>query len=115
MKRLDQIASQFGKACDALEKGDGRSAAAELSELADQLDQLQSEMGQLETLDQLMDEIAAAKDAMGCSECMGEGCTACEPPRFAGLFLSKYWRRGNGVMGVAVCIFLESSRPRPPI
>jgi chemotaxis protein histidine kinase CheA len=77
MDRLRQMAAKMGQCQQCLQKGDCQGAAAELSQLADQLQELKSELEQLETLEDALRQIADAKEAMGCKECNGEGCAAC--------------------------------------
>jgi hypothetical protein len=39
---------------------------------------MQKEMGEGEMLDMAMEQLEMAKSSMSCSECMGEGCKACQ-------------------------------------
>jgi hypothetical protein len=48
-----------------------------MDQLAETLQNLQSQVDQLETLDEMLDEIAMAKEAMNCGQCNGQGCKAC--------------------------------------
>jgi hypothetical protein len=38
---------------------------------------MQAELAQLETLDEMLDQIADAKDSMNCENCKGMGCEMC--------------------------------------
>ncbi len=67
------MAGQLGKASEALQSGDMKAAQAQLAEFSDQLQEMQADMQQLQSLDEIMDEIASAKDAMNCEDCMGGG------------------------------------------
>jgi hypothetical protein len=73
MDKLQDMANKLGKASEALQNGDSQSAQSELSDFSDQLDEMRAEMEQLQTLNELMDEIASAKDSMNCEECAGGG------------------------------------------
>jgi DNA repair exonuclease SbcCD ATPase subunit len=77
MDALQKLAQQLGQCRECLQNGDGKAAAAQLDQMAQGLKDLQAQMDQLETLDQMLDEIAMAKEAMGCQQCNGEGCEAC--------------------------------------
>lgn len=77
MDALQKLAQQMGQCRECLKNGDGKAAAAQLDQMAQGLKDLQSQMDQLETLDKMLDEIAMAKEAMGCQQCNGEGCEAC--------------------------------------
>ena len=73
MERFQQMADRFGQAQQALKSGDSRSAAGQLDQLTAELSELQAELNKMETLDELMNEITGAKNAMGCKECSGAG------------------------------------------
>ena len=73
MDRFQDMASRFGQAQKALQSGDSQSASQQLDQLSADLSELQAELGTMETLDELMDEISGAKNAMGCKECAGAG------------------------------------------
>ena len=75
--RLREMASKLSQCKQCLQKGDCQGAAAELTQLGEQLEALKDELEQLETLEQALDQIAQAKEAMGCQQCDGEGCAAC--------------------------------------
>mgnify|MGYP005845096023 CR=1 FL=1 len=82
MDRLRGMASQFGEAQQALQRGDSQTASAQLDRLTDELGNLQAELDKIETLDELMNEISDAKSAMSCKECSGAGCKACMGDQF---------------------------------
>jgi len=77
MDALQKLAERMGQCRECLKNGDGKAAAAQLDQMAQGLKDLQAQMDQLQTLDQMLDEIAMAKEAMGCQQCNGEGCEAC--------------------------------------
>jgi hypothetical protein len=77
MSRLQQMASKLGQAKQAMQEGDMQQAASKLGETAQDLQDMQAELAQLETLDEMLDEIADAKDMMNCEGCNGKGCEQC--------------------------------------
>ena len=78
LRKLQQLAAQLGQCREALQNGRQGRAADQLKQIAQQLKEMQGDLEQLETLDQLMDEIANAKAAMNCTECEGECGMACQ-------------------------------------
>jgi hypothetical protein len=89
MNRMQQMADSLDQCKQCLQEGQGGQAAAGLDQLAKSLEQLQDATDQLETLDQIMDDIAMAKDAMGCEACDGRGCEGCMGGAFG-------WQQGQG-------------------
>jgi hypothetical protein len=77
MKRLEELASRFGNASDCLKSEDCDGAASELDAMISELEGMGAEMSELETINELMDEIASTKDSMNCDQCDGEGCPSC--------------------------------------
>lgn len=69
MSRMDQIAQSLGQTAKSLQSGDSAAASRELAEATSALDQMQGELQQLETLDEMLDSLAACKDGL----CEGEG------------------------------------------
>ena len=51
-----------------MQEGDGKAAADKLDNLAQDLNQMQEQLDSLETLDEMMSEIADAKNSMNCRE-----------------------------------------------
>jgi hypothetical protein len=49
-----------------------------MDQMAQQMEQMQKEMGESEMLDAAMEQLEMAKTSMSCSECMGEGCKSCQ-------------------------------------
>jgi hypothetical protein len=78
MDRLRQMASQLGQCAKCTGEGDGQSAAAQLDELAQGLEQMATELEELEMLDDVMDQLSQAKDSMNCPGCNGLGCGMCQ-------------------------------------
>jgi hypothetical protein len=75
---MQNLADKLGDAAKALQNGgDPKEAAEKLDELAQNLDQLQEQLDQIENLDEILDQLADAKDAMKCSKCDGAGCKDC--------------------------------------
>ncbi len=64
MQRLQQMAQQLDQAQQSMEAGDAENAAGQLDQLADELSEMQAEMSALESLDEVMDAIAQAKEMM---------------------------------------------------
>ena len=77
-QQMQQMADKLGDAAKALQAGDPKQAAEKLDELAQNLDQLQEQLDQIENLDEVLDQLADAKDAMKCDKCAGAGCKDCQ-------------------------------------
>jgi hypothetical protein len=77
MGQMQQMANKLGQAKQAMQQGDMQSAASQLGEMSKDLQQMQAELAQLETLDEMLDQIADAKDSMNCENCKGMGCEMC--------------------------------------
>jgi hypothetical protein len=76
---MEKLADKLGQAAQAMkEGGDPKQAAEKLDQLAQDLDQLQEQLDQIENLNEILDQLADAKNAMKCAECGGAGCKACE-------------------------------------
>ena len=56
-----------------MKRGDGKAAAAALGQMVADLEAMQQELDEFAMLSDLEDQIAMAKDAMGCKECGGAG------------------------------------------
>lgn len=74
MDRLRQMANQLGQCAQSAGSGQGQQAAAQLGELAGVLEQMQTEMDELEMLEDAMAQIGECKGAMSCGNCNGLGC-----------------------------------------
>jgi hypothetical protein len=75
---MQQMAQKLAEAQQAMQKGDQKAAAQAMEQMAQQMEQMQKEMGEGEMLDMAMEQLEMAKSSMSCSECMGEGCKACQ-------------------------------------
>jgi hypothetical protein len=67
----------LGECSNCLGQGDGEGAAAALGQLAADLEGMQEQLEEMEMLEEALDQIAMAKQAMGCQQCNGLGCAAC--------------------------------------
>jgi hypothetical protein len=77
-QQMDELANKLGDLAKAIQEGDNKAAAQKLDELAQDLDQLQEQLDQIENLNEVLDQLADAKNAMKCDQCDGAGCKACE-------------------------------------
>jgi len=75
---MENLAEKLDQAAQAMKAGDAKQAAEKLDELAQNLDQLQEQLDQIENLNEILDQLADAKNAMKCADCGGAGCKACE-------------------------------------
>jgi hypothetical protein len=75
---MENLAEKLDQAAQAMKAGDSKMAGEKLDELAQNLDQLQEQLDQIENLNEILDQLADAKNAMKCAECGGGGCKACE-------------------------------------
>lgn len=76
-QQMQQMAQQLAQAQQALQQGDQQAAQQALDELAKQMGEMQQSMADGQMLDEAMDQLQMAKDAMGCQQCQGQGCQAC--------------------------------------
>jgi hypothetical protein len=95
-KQMQQMAQKLAKAQQAMQKGDQKAAAQAMEQMAQQMEQMQKEMGEGEMLDMAMEQLEMAKTSMSCSECMGEGCKACQG-KMAGNRFGQKPGNGNGM------------------
>lgn len=75
---MEQLAMKLGEASKALKEGDPKEAAEKLDKLAGDLEKAQQQLEQAENLQEVLDQLAEAKDAMNCPSCQGEGCAQCQ-------------------------------------
>lgn len=78
---MKKMADKLGKAAQQLKEGkpsDQQAAAQDLQEMADELEEMQDQLAEMEGLDEMMDELEDAKNAMNCDKCNGKGCKACQ-------------------------------------
>ena len=72
MEKLNQMADKLGQAAEAAKQGDNQKAAEQLKELAKEMEGMQKEMDNLEMVDEMMNEVAQAKNGL-CEKCEGLG------------------------------------------
>jgi hypothetical protein len=95
-QKLGQLAKQLAQAQAAMQQGDQQAAAQAMDQLMQQLDALKKEMNEGELLDMAMDQLEMAKNAVGCKECMGEGCEACQGA-LGNMMSNRLGKGGNGM------------------
>jgi septal ring factor EnvC (AmiA/AmiB activator) len=91
MKQLERMAQKMGQCAQCTKQGDGQGAAEAMAQMQSELAEMAQQLAEAELLDEALDQLAEAKDAMACKECDGMGCAAC---RGAGRFGN---RPGNGL------------------
>jgi hypothetical protein len=96
MNRMQQMANKMGQCADCLKNGNAQDAAAQMDQMAADLQDWQQQMDELQTLDDAMDQIAQAKDAMNCQQCDGAGCEFCQGGMM-GMF-----GQGDGIPGMGL-------------
>lgn len=72
MDKLQQMADKLGQAAEQAKNGDPKEAAEQLQQLAKDLQQMQKDQDNLEMVDEMMNEVAQAKNGL-CERCQGEG------------------------------------------
>ena len=75
---MQQLADKLGQAAQAMKQGDQQQAMEQLDKLAQEMKGLQEQLDQIENLDEILDQLADAKEAMKCQNCQGQGCAECE-------------------------------------
>jgi hypothetical protein len=78
MKQLDKLAQKLGECSQCMQAGQMAQAAQALGDLASDLEGMQKELAEMDLLEDALDQIASAKDAMGCENCNGMGCSECQ-------------------------------------
>lgn len=78
MKQMQQMSQAMQSAADAMQGGDSQAAADAMSQMSDQLGDMQSAMSELEDLQSALDDFSQSKQQMGCKSCNGEGCQNCQ-------------------------------------
>lgn len=73
MKKLQKMAQQMDQVAKNMKQGNQKQAMDQLEQMAKDLQSMQQEMSELEALDDMMDQLAAAKDSMNCEQCDGGG------------------------------------------
>src|SRR5262245_34779106 len=74
---MEQLAQKLGQASQAIKEGDTKQAAEQLDKLASDLEKVQKQLDEAENLQEVLDQLVDAKDAMKCPSCQGEGCAQC--------------------------------------
>src|SRR5262245_58382756 len=92
---MQELADKLGQAAKALQSGDPREAAEQLDKLAQDLEKAQEQLQQAENLQEVLDQLADAKEAMNCPNCQGAGCAQCQA-NGDGDKIGKNKTRGNG-------------------
>ena len=80
-QKMGQMAQNLDQLAQAMQQGgkEGQQKAAEqLDKLAQDLQGLEKDLKEMENLDELLDQLADAKEAMKCDQCDGAGCKACQ-------------------------------------
>ncbi len=67
MQQLGQMAQKMQEGSNSISQGDAESASQQLAEMSDSLEGLQEQLEEMELLDDALDQLASAKDAMNCS------------------------------------------------
>jgi len=76
--QMKKMAQQCSECAQAMEQGDGKKAGEAMAEMQAEMQALEQELSEMEQLDDAMQEIADAKDAMNCKQCQGAGCKVCQ-------------------------------------
>jgi hypothetical protein len=80
-QKMGKMAENLDQLAQAMQQGgkEGQQKAAEqLEKIAQDLQGLEKDLKEMENLDELMDQLADAKEAMKCDQCDGAGCKACQ-------------------------------------
>lgn len=76
---MQQLAEKLSQAAQNLQNGgDPKQAAEQLDKLAGELGKMQQQLEQADNLQEVLDQLADAKDAMNCETCKGSGCAQCQ-------------------------------------
>lgn len=94
MDRMRQMAEKMGQCSKCMQQGDADGAAQQLSEMGSDLQTMQSELDELQMLDDLQEQLAQAKESMGCENCNGAGCEECQG-KIPGFGLGKGQGKGD--------------------
>jgi hypothetical protein len=78
MQQLDKLAQKLGECSQCMQAGQMQQAAQALEQLAGDLEGMQQELAEMQMLEDALDQISMAKDAMACKECNGMGCSMCQ-------------------------------------
>jgi len=76
---MKELADKLGQISQSLkEGGDAQQAVQQLDQLSKDMQKMQAQLDQLENLQEILDQLADAKDAMNCEKCNGAGCAECQ-------------------------------------
>lgn len=73
MKRMQKMAQQMDQIAKQMQQGNSKDALEQLEQMAQDIQSMQQEMSELQALDEMMDQLASAKDSMNCQVCDGGG------------------------------------------
>jgi hypothetical protein len=74
---LKDLADKLGECSKCAGEGDAAKMAAALDQLAQDFEKLGQQLEEMQMLEDVMEQIAQAKDSMRCEKCGGGGCKAC--------------------------------------
>lgn len=91
---MSALAKKLGDCAQCMQQGETGKAAETLEGMKAELSALAQQLDELEMLDAALDEIAQAKDSMNCKFCNGMGCAAC---RGQGMGMGDGLGEGQGI------------------
>ena len=98
---MQQLADKFGEAAKNLQaEGDPKKAAEQLDKLAGDLAKMEKQLEEAANLQEVLDQLEDAKDALNCQACQGQGCAQCQGAADDGKQAGKSGsNQGNGKTG----------------
>jgi hypothetical protein len=78
MQQLKQMADKLGQCSKCLKQGQAQQAAKALDQMQAQMKDLKQKLDEMEMLDDAMQQLAQARERMGCKKCGGAGCEECQ-------------------------------------
>lgn len=88
MQKMQQMANKMQQAAQQMQQAQQQGkqgqqqaqqqAAQQLAQMAQELGEMAQEMAELEALDEMLDQLADAKQSANCPQCDGSGCQACQ-------------------------------------
>jgi hypothetical protein len=85
MEQLEGMANKMGQCAQSLRDGQLQDAGDLLSQLQNGIQDLQSQLGELELLDEAMGQLSQCRNRMNCPLCAGVGCPNCDGEPGVGL------------------------------
>jgi len=76
-KKMQDMAKKLGECAQCAKNGDAKGAAEALDQLGQDMEELQAQLEESQMLNDALDQLADAKEAMACKQCNGQGCAAC--------------------------------------